>query len=69
MLAFQSYYIWQMHNQVAELEQETAKLVAYTTTLRADLCAYQRAAVQVNTRLNETGQRPLALPPPRDCPP
>ena len=60
-IAFQSYYIWQLHGQVAELQQQSAQL-------HAQVCNYQAAAQAIAAELAAQG-RPPALPvPPRPVP-
>ena len=60
-IAFQSFYIWQLHGQVTELQGQVERL-------HAQLCRYQEAAVRLSESLSAAGREPLILPPPEQCP-
>ena len=63
VLAFQSYYIWQLHGQVAELQGQTERL-------HNQVCNYQAAANAIAAELAAQGRPPLLpVPPhPEPCP-
>jgi hypothetical protein len=62
-LAFQAYYIWQLHGRVAELQTQTEQL-------HAQVCNYQAAALAIAAELAARGKEPpLPVPPhPVPCP-
>lgn len=62
VLAFQSYYIWILHSQAAELQGQVARL-------HVQVCNYQHAAMQIADELAAAGKQPVLTPPePEPCP-